>query len=32
MRVLVANLGSTSFKIKLLDKSAGGAELARGIY
>jgi acetate kinase len=32
MRVLVANLGSTSFKFKLLDMSAGGAELARGIY
>ena len=32
MRVLVANLGSTSFKFKLLDMSAGGAELKRGSY
>jgi acetate kinase len=32
MRVLVANLGSTSFKYKLLDMSAGGAELAHGGY
>lgn len=30
MHVLVANLGSTSFKYKLLDMSAGGAEVARG--
>lgn len=30
MRVLVANLGSTSFKFKLLDMNRGGAELARG--
>lgn len=32
MRVLVANLGSTSFKFKLLDMSRGGEELARGGY
>ncbi len=32
MLVLVANLGSTSFKYKLLDMNAGGAELARGGY
>jgi len=32
MKVLVANLGSTSFKFRLLDMSAGGAELARGSY
>jgi acetate kinase len=32
MLVLVANLGSTSFKFKLLDMSSGGAELARGGY
>jgi acetate kinase len=30
MNVLVANLGSTSFKYKLLDMSAGGEVLARG--
>src|SRR3954468_7814168 len=30
MRVLVANLGSTSFKFKLLDMSKNGEELARG--
>jgi acetate kinase len=32
MLVLVANLGSTSFKFKLLDMSANGGELARGGY
>src|SRR5688572_11268781 len=32
MLVLVANLGSTSFKFKLLDMSANGEELARGGY
>jgi acetate kinase len=32
MRVLVANLGSTSFKYKLLDMEQNGAELARGGY
>ncbi|MDB5295061.1 MAG: acetate kinase, partial [Phycisphaerales bacterium] len=32
MRVLVANLGSTSFKFKLLDMSTGGTEVARGGY
>ena len=32
MFVLVANLGSTSFKFKLLDMSAGGQEIARGGY
>src|SRR4051812_44033323 len=32
MLVLVANLGSTSFKFKLLDMNADGAELARGGY
>jgi acetate kinase len=32
MFVLVANLGSTSFKYKLLDMERGGAELARGGY
>ncbi|MDB5358051.1 MAG: ackA [Phycisphaerales bacterium] len=32
MLVLVANLGSTSFKYKLLDMRAGGAEVARGGY
>lgn len=32
MIVLVANLGSTSFKYKLLDMNADGAELARGGY
>jgi acetate kinase len=32
MRVLVANLGSTSFKFKLLDMTAGGAERARGAF
>ena len=32
MLVLVANLGSTSFKFKLLDMSADGAEVARGGY
>jgi acetate kinase len=30
--VLVANLGSTSFKFKLLDMSANGKEVARGGY
>lgn len=32
MLVLVANLGSTSFKFKLLDMSSGGTEVARGGY
>jgi acetate kinase len=32
MNVLVANLGSTSFKYKLLDMSADGEQLARGGY
>jgi acetate kinase len=32
MLVLVANLGSTSFKFKLLDMSRGGEEVARGGY
>jgi acetate kinase len=32
MVILVANLGSTSFKYKLLDMDSGGAELARGAY
>src|SRR5437660_5793494 len=32
MLVLVANLGSTSFKFKLLDMSRNGAEVARGGY
>jgi len=32
MIVLVANLGSTSFKFRLLDMDAGGRELARGSY
>src|SRR3954467_116751 len=32
MLVLVANLGTTSFKFKLLDMSAGAAEVARGGY
>ena len=32
MRVLVANLGSTSFKFKLLDMQQNGAEVARGGY
>src|ERR1700684_74613 len=32
MQVLVANLGSTSFKFKLLDMSKNGAEIARGGY
>src|SRR5215218_7939320 len=32
MLVLVANLGSTSCKFKLLDMNANGAELARGGY
>lgn len=32
MLVLVANLGSTSFKFKLLDMNANGAEMARGGY
>ena len=30
--ILVANLGSTSFKFKLLDMDAGGAEVASGGY
>ncbi|HEY2588501.1 MAG TPA: acetate/propionate family kinase [Tepidisphaeraceae bacterium] len=32
MNVLVANLGSTSFKYKLLDMSADGEQLAKGGY
>src|SRR5215211_6695816 len=32
MNVLVANLGSTSFKFKLLDMGSNGADLARGGY
>jgi acetate kinase len=32
MLVLVANLGSTSFKFKLLDMERNGAEVARGGY
>src|SRR5437868_7589213 len=32
MNVLVANLGSTSFKFKLLDMGSNGKELARGGY
>jgi acetate kinase len=32
MTVLVANLGSTSFKFKLLDMERDGAEIARGAY
>src|SRR5918995_746455 len=32
MLVLVANLGSTSFKYKLLDMERGGEEVARGGY
>src|SRR5215208_2146007 len=32
MNVLVANLGSTSFKFKLLDMEMNGQELARGGY
>src|SRR5262245_26872179 len=32
MRVLVANLGSTSFKFKLLDMGRDGAEVARGAF
>src|SRR3954451_14707166 len=32
MHVLVANLGSTSFKFKLLDMGRDGAEVARGGY
>jgi acetate kinase len=32
MNVLVANLGSTSFKFKLLDMSRDGAEVARGSF
>src|SRR5688572_6115135 len=32
MHVLVANLGSTSFKYKLLDMEQNGAELARGAF
>src|SRR5687767_2439033 len=32
MLVLVANLGSTSFKFKLLDMGRNGHELARGAY
>ena len=32
MLILVANLGSTSFKFKLLDMGSGGREVARGGY
>src|SRR5437016_9796692 len=32
MLILVANLGSTSFKFKLLDMDADGQEVARGGY
>src|SRR3954452_3348154 len=32
MLVLVANLGSTSFKFKLLDMALGGEVIARGGY
>src|SRR5438132_11737975 len=32
MLILVANLGSTSFKFKLLDMEKNGAEVARGGY
>ena len=32
MLILVANLGSTSFKYKLLDMAQGGLELAKGGY
>ncbi len=32
MLILVANLGSTSFKFKLMDMSADGDEVARGAY
>ena len=32
MLILVANLGSTSFKYKLLDMEQDGAEVARGAY
>ncbi len=32
MLILVANLGSTSFKFKLLDMNANGLELAKGGY
>src|SRR4051812_18639557 len=32
MLILVANLGSTSFKFKLLDMEEDGAEVARGAY
>jgi acetate kinase len=32
MLILVANLGSTSFKFKLLDMGRDGAEIARGGY
>src|SRR5438477_1476535 len=32
MTVLVANLGSTSFKFKLLDMERDGAQIARGAY
>src|SRR5262245_35016569 len=32
MLVLVANLGSTSFKYKLLDMNSGGEPVARGGY
>jgi acetate kinase len=32
MQILVANLGSTSFKFKLLDMQRDGVELARGGY
>src|SRR5450432_2586527 len=32
MLILVANLGSTSFKFKLMDMSKNGEEIARGGY
>jgi acetate kinase len=32
MLVLVANLGSTSFKFKVLDMDRDGSEVARGVY
>ena len=32
MLILVANLGSTSFKFKLLDMGSDGREVARGGY
>ena len=32
MQILVANLGSTSFKFRLLDMEQNGQEIARGAY